>query len=197
MDHSRLRAVVDSLQLRDVDDAAAHGRRRDEASGGVVFERLAVNRRALFFLAAEVSAGALRTPHDAVHVDGHDIAGHVGRAVDEGALGPRDARVGDKDVEAAVEFLDIVRDGLFDGLGRGNVYLVCLACCLNQSLSNSSIYLQIWIRRRKIRTLDAVRLGNGRSRLLGLLVAVVPDRNVGAGLCKGLYDGETDASTGA
>lgn len=74
-----------------------------------------------------MGAGALRTPHDAVDVDGHDIAGHVGRAVNEGALGPWDARVGNKDVEAAVEFLDNLRDGLVDGLGRGNVYLVRLA----------------------------------------------------------------------
>lgn len=196
MDHSRLGAVVDSLQLRNVDDAAAHGRRRNEASGRVVLERLAVNRRALFFLAAEVGAGALRTPHDAVHVDGHDIAGHVGRAVNEGALGPWDARVGDKDVEAAVELLDNLRDGLVDGLGRGNVYLVCLACDLNQSLASQvSTMANRW--KWEARTLDAVRLGNGGSRLLGLLVAVIPDRNVGAGLCKSLDDGETDASTGA
>lgn len=127
MNHSGLGAVVHSLQLRNVDDAAAHGCRRDEASGDEVLQRLAVNRRALLLLAAEVGAGALGTPHDAVHVDGHDVAGCFDRAVDEGALGPRDARVGDEDVEPAVELLDDLGDDLVDILGRSNVDLVRLA----------------------------------------------------------------------
>lgn len=128
MNHGGLGAVIHSLQLRDVDDAAAHGCRRDEASGDEVLQRLAVNRRALLLLAAEMSAGALGTPHDAVHVDGHDIAGRFDRAVDEGALGPRDARVGDEDVETAVELLDDLVNSLVDILGRSNVDLVRLAC---------------------------------------------------------------------
>lgn len=97
-----------------------------------------------------MSAGALCTPHNAVHVDGHDIAGHVGRAVNEGALGPGDARVGDEDVEAAIEFLDNLRDGFVDGLGRGNVYLVRLAFCFSNHVlairtaqRTSSIYYGI------------------------------------------------------
>lgn len=128
MNHGGLGAVIHSLQLRNVDDAAAHGCRRDEASSNEILQRLAVNRRALLLLAAEMSTSALGTPHDAVHVDGHDVAGRFNRAVDEGALGPRDARVGDEDVETAVELLDDLGDGLVDILGRSNVDLVRLAC---------------------------------------------------------------------
>jgi len=35
-------------------------------------------------------------------------------AVKGGALDPRDAGVGDEDIEAAVEFLDLFGDGFFD-----------------------------------------------------------------------------------
>lgn len=49
-------------------------------------------------------------------------------AVQHGTLLPRDAGVGDEDVETAVEFLDDLVDGLGDVLRVQDVDLVCLAC---------------------------------------------------------------------
>lgn len=133
MNNSRLGGVVHGLQLRNVDNAAAHRRRGNEAARHVIVQRLAVERRALLLLPAKVPARALGAPHDAVDVDLHDLARLVGGPVDKGAVLPGDARVGHKDVEAAVELLDNLSDGLVDGFGGCDVDLVCLACnaCVN------------------------------------------------------------------
>lgn len=94
----RLARIVHSLQLRDVDDASAHGRRGDEASRQEILQRLAIQRGALLLLSSKVRSRALGTPHDAVDIDSHDLARCLGAAVDKGAFFPRDARVGNEDV---------------------------------------------------------------------------------------------------
>lgn len=128
VDDSSLGSVVDGLELGDVDDAAAHGGSGDEASGDVVVERLAVNRGALLLLATEVRTRRLGAPHDAVNVDSHDLLSGLDRAVDEGPILPGDARVGDEDVQAAIELLDDLVDGIIHGLGGDDVDLVGPAC---------------------------------------------------------------------
>lgn len=51
----------------------------------------------------------------------------VDLAIEGGTLGPRNAGICDEDVEATVEFLDDLIDGLLYWLPAGNIDLVCLA----------------------------------------------------------------------
>lgn len=128
MDDTGLGGVVRGLQLRDVDDVAAHAGRRDEAAVGEALELLAVDGGALGLLAAPVAAGGARAVEGSVEVGGDDLLVVGELAVEHGALRPRDAGVGDEDVQAPVELLDDLVDGLLDGLVRRDVDLVCLAC---------------------------------------------------------------------
>lgn len=115
-------------------------------------------------------------------------------AVDGGTLGPRDTRVGDEDVQAAIELLDDVVDLLLDVGLVGNVDLVGLAC--TPELLSAMRSIKVLTRQRL--TLHAILLLDLGGTLDGLLVAVVPDGDVGAGLSETLGDGQTDtgASTG-
>lgn len=124
VDDSSLGAVVDGLQLGNVHDAAAHGGSGNEAPDHKIIQGLAVDRGSLLLLAAEVRSRRLGAPHDTVDVDGHDLLGCLRGAVDEGTVLPRDARVGDEDVQTAVEFLDNLVDSLVHGVGRDDVDLV-------------------------------------------------------------------------
>lgn len=114
--------------------------------------------------------------------------------VDGGTLGPRDTRVGDEDVQAAIELLDDVVDLLLDVGLVGNVDLVGLAC--RPELLSAMRSIKVLTRQRL--TLHAILLLDLGGTLDGLLVAVVPDGDVGAGLSETLGDGQTDtgASTG-
>jgi hypothetical protein len=63
----------------------------------------------------------------AVEISLNNLAVVVKRTVNHGALGPRDTGVGDKDVEATIEVLDGLIDGLFNSFGVTNIELVSLA----------------------------------------------------------------------
>lgn len=138
VDDSRLGAVVDGLQLGNVDDAAAHRGGGNEAPSDKVIQRLAVDSCALLLLAAEVRSRRLGAPHNTVDVDGHDLLGCLRGAVDEGTVLPRNARVGDEDVQTAVELLDNLVDGLVHGVGRDDVDLVGAACWGSMSVPLTS-----------------------------------------------------------
>jgi len=138
----RLGAVVHGLQLRNVDDATAHRRRRDEAAGDKVVQGLAVERRALLLLPAEVRSRALGAPHDAINIDGHDLLGRLDGPVDESAVHPRDTRVGHKDVQPAVELGHDLVDGPVDSVGRDHVHLVCLACANECQYATSKMWAE-------------------------------------------------------
>lgn len=115
------------LELGNVDDAAAHGGSGDEASRGVACQGLARESGALVLLTAPVLGRDLGAVVGAVEVGLDDITVVVERAVNHGALGPGNAGVGDKDVEATVEVLDGLVNSLFDGLGISHVDLVGFA----------------------------------------------------------------------
>ena len=51
----------------------------------------------------------------------------VDLTIESGALSPRNARVGNENVEATVEFLDDFVDSILYWLPAGNIDLVCLA----------------------------------------------------------------------
>lgn len=107
---------------------SAHARRRHKAAVGVPLQRPSVERRALGLLAPPVLPGSARAVEGSVQVGGHHLRVVAEITVDHGALRPGDAAVGDKDVEAAVEFGDDVVDGCDDGVCGGGVYLVGFAC---------------------------------------------------------------------
>src|SRR5688572_27135452 len=123
MKDSRLGAVVDSLELGNVHHLATHGACRNEASCQEVLERFAVECCLLQLLATEMCASGLCAPHDAVNVDCHDLLRGLSGAIDESAVLPCDARVGDEHIKTAIEFLDDLVDGLLHGFRRHNIDL--------------------------------------------------------------------------
>lgn len=59
---------------------------------------------------------SLGTPHHAVNVHGHDLLSSLGGPINERAIFPRNTRVGDKDIETAVELADNLVDGALNSL---------------------------------------------------------------------------------
>ena len=128
MDNASLGRIVRRLQLRDIHNRATHARRPDEATVSKVLELLAVTINTLELLSTPDSASSTGTEERAVEIGGDDFAVVFDLAVDGRALGPGNARVGDEDVEAGVEFgHDLVDDGVDVGL-VSNVELIRLAC---------------------------------------------------------------------
>jgi len=75
-------------------------------------------------LTFEVVAGCAGAVERTIEVGADDFMVVGDFAFEGGALGPRDAGVGDEDVEAAVELFDLGVDGGFDGVAVGYVDLV-------------------------------------------------------------------------
>lgn len=122
MNYSGLCGIVRGLQLRDIDDVAAHGRRGDEA---------AIRKArdiALLLLPPEDVTGSAGAEEGPVEVGGNDLAIVLDLAVEGGALRPRHARVGDEDIEPVVELGDDLVHVLLDVGLIEHVDLVCLAC---------------------------------------------------------------------
>jgi hypothetical protein len=197
VDDSGLGTVVDSLKLGDVDDATTHGSGGDEATGGEVLKRLAVDSSSLLLLATEVSTGRLGAPHDTIDVDSHDLLGSFGGAINEGTILPGNTRVGDEDVEATVELGDDIVDGLVHGLGVDDVDLVSLAygsdACQHRLSSRETTAGGIG--RSTQLTLDTIGLLNVLSLNKSLLVAVVPDGDIGASFCQAMGNTKTNSGT--
>lgn len=122
VDDSGLRGIVRRLQLRDVDDVAAHGGGGDEAA---VLEVRDVAFLLLLPPDLTRSAGA---EEGAVQIGGDDLVVVGDLAADGGALSPRHARVGNENVEPVVELGDDLIDDLFDVCFVSDVHLVGLAC---------------------------------------------------------------------
>lgn len=130
MNNRRLARVIRRLQLRHVHNMPAHARRGNKAPRREPVQGLPVNSSALRLLAAEVQAGGARAEIDAVEVGADDGVVHGNGPVEHGARGPGDARVGDEDVQAAVEVADDGFDGGGDGLVGCDVDLVGAAWLL-------------------------------------------------------------------
>lgn len=122
-----LGAIVHGLELRNVDDATAHGGGGDEAASDVVLERLAIEGSSLLLLATEVSTSRFGTPHDTIHIDSHDLLGSLSGPINESTILPGDSRIGDKDIETAVELSNDAVDGGLYSLVGDDVDLVRLA----------------------------------------------------------------------
>jgi hypothetical protein len=109
---------------------SAHARGRDKAAVGEVLELLAIGGGALGLLAAPVLTRCACGVERAVEIGGDDLLVVGELTVERGTLCPWDSRVRNEDVEAAAEIRNGLINCLLDCLRRGDVYLVCLACCV-------------------------------------------------------------------
>ena len=126
MDDSSLCGIVRSLQLGDVDNHTAHTRRSNEAAILEV-DLVAVDVSAFFSLSPPVLACRTVAVERAIQVGVHHVMIVFDLAVEHGSLRPRDAGVGNENVETAVEFLDNLVDHLLDMLLVSHIDLVGLA----------------------------------------------------------------------
>lgn len=127
MHDGSLGSVISSLELWEVDDMPAHGGSSDEAAVGEVLQLLAVDIGSITLLPSPDGSTRAGAVEGTVDVGGHDLAVVVDGALDDGALGPGNSRVGDEDIEAAIELLDDLLNGGLDFLRVLDVDLVCSA----------------------------------------------------------------------
>lgn len=118
--------VVSSLHLREVDNVTTHRSSSHEATVGEVFEGLSIKVSALLLLSLPVGSSGLGAVEGTVQVNAYNLAVVRERALNHGTLGPRDTSIGNEDVQAAVEVLNALVDGLLHGGSVGDVTLVCL-----------------------------------------------------------------------
>ena len=127
MDNSSFRSVVRSLQLRDVDNMAAHTRCSNKAAILEV-NLIAIAISAFFSLSPPVLTCCTGAVERAVQVGVHDVVVVFDLAIEHGSLCPRDAGIGNENVEAAIELLDDFVDTLLYVLFVSNVDLIGFAC---------------------------------------------------------------------
>ena len=142
MNNPGLGSIIRSLQLWNIHNRAAHARRPDEASIFEILNLLPAAINALELLSAPDPAGGTSTEKGTVEIGSDDFTIMFDLAVDGWSLGPGNARIGNEDVQAGVEFgYDLVDDGVDIGL-IGDVELVSFACCLLRSASMCFSFLQ-------------------------------------------------------
>jgi len=171
VDDGSLRSIIRRLQLRDIDNMPTHAGSGDETPAPEL-NLIAIDVRLLLPLAPEVRASSMSRVIRSIHVYLHNLLIMVDLPVEHGALGPGDARVGNEDVEAAIEFLDDRIDGFLDVLSVDDIYLVCLA-------------------------FHAELLGDPLGSLNSFLIAIVPDGDISTSFSQSLSDGKTDPSPSA
>lgn len=127
VNHRSLGSIVRGLQLRDIDNVAAHGRGSDEATVRVVDQFLAIEIRPLLLLSSPMLTRSMSAVVCAIHVGGHDLLVMLDVGVKKIALRPWDTSVSDEDIKTAVEFLHDFVNGLLDELSVCHIDLVRLA----------------------------------------------------------------------
>lgn len=129
MNNSRLRSIIRSLQLRDIDNMSTHTRSSDKTPlPKRRLQRLSIDSSLLLLLPSPMYSGNSRTVKRAVQIRRHHFTVVVQLARYRSALCPWDAGVGDEDVEAAVELADCGLDGGGYGVVGCYVDLVCFGC---------------------------------------------------------------------
>jgi hypothetical protein len=121
MTHSGLRCIVSCLQLRDVDNMPAHAGRGDEAA-------VSKARKLVLLLFTPDLAGCARAVENPIDIRLHHFLVVRNLAIDHRALRPRNAGIGDENIEPIVEFLCLRSYGFFDSFGVLYIDLVGLAC---------------------------------------------------------------------
>lgn len=81
MGYTSLGGVVCSLNVREIDDVAAHAASRHERTSLKPLQLLAGNRRLFLGLSAPVCSSSFRTEIDAVQIRGHYMAVMLNAAV--------------------------------------------------------------------------------------------------------------------
>jgi hypothetical protein len=194
MYHPRLRSIIRSLQLGNIDNMATHARCRHKAAFPKSWLELRpVDRSLLLLLPPPMYARCPRTVERAVQICCHDLSVVVQLAFDGGALGPRDARVRDEDIEASVQVADAGFDSGGDGFEGDDVYLVCFACFPLLSVFITSNKWDVGGLQWNVHTLHSINLLNVLGLFNSFLVAVVPDRDIGACFSQGMCYREPDA----
>jgi hypothetical protein len=194
VNHSRLGSVVGGLHLREVHNVATHGGGGYKATICEVGKLVAVQIGSLLLLPPPVSSGVLGAVKGTVQVNVNHTRVVVKGPVNHGSLGPRDTRVGNENVQTAIEVLHSLINRLLDSLGVCNIDLISLGCEKLGSLC--PIYLTgIKSSSELILTLYTI-LGRNLSRpLCTLRVGAPPQGNVGTCFSQTLSHGETNAST--
>lgn len=104
----------------------AHRRRGNEAAVGEVLQLVAKQIGTFLLLTTPVSRrSACRVP-SAVEIRLHHVEVVVNRTVDAGTLGPRNASIGNEDVQATVEIPDSLINDFLRSLGILQIDLICL-----------------------------------------------------------------------
>ena len=128
MNDTRLGRVVGRLHLREIDNAATHRGSSNKATICEVVQRLAVEISSGLLLLLPIGSRCLSTVESSIQVNAHHLGVVRKRAINHRALSPRDTSVGNEDIQPAVEILHTLIDSLLNGLGVGDVTLVCLGC---------------------------------------------------------------------
>lgn len=128
MDHSRLGSVVGGLHLRNVHNVAAHGRGGHKATVCEVGKLVAVDIGSLLLLPPPVDSGVLGAVKGTVQVNVNHTRVVIKRTIDHRSLGPGDTRVGNEDVQTAIEVLYSLINSLLNSLGVCDINLVSLGC---------------------------------------------------------------------
>ena len=127
MDNASFGGIVCGLQLWNIDDVPAHTSGRNKGSVCVVLQLLTVQVGPFFLLASPVCCSGPSTIEGAIKVSSNNLAVVINFSIEHSSLSPRDASVGNKDIEASVELLDNFVDRLLDVLCISDIDLVCLA----------------------------------------------------------------------
>jgi hypothetical protein len=127
VDDPSLRGIVRSLQLRYVDDMAAHTCCGYKAAI-LEIDLVAIDVGALLGLSPPVETRGTRAIERTIQVCIHHVMVVFDLAVEHRALRPRDAGIGNKNIEAAIEFLDNFVYHRVDMLLVSDVDLIGLAC---------------------------------------------------------------------
>lgn len=127
MRNPRLRRIIRRLQLRNIHNPPTHTRRRNKTAIREPLQSIPKRICALLFLPPPDLPRRLRTVVRAVEISRNNLVEVRQLAADHGSLRPGNTRVGDEDVEPAVEFLDLLFDGFVHVRGVEDVDLVCFA----------------------------------------------------------------------
>jgi hypothetical protein len=111
-------------------------------------------------------------------------------ALDCGALRPRDAGVGDEDIETSVEVADAGFERGRDGFEGDDVYLVSFTCAVSL-LAKAFQFTRSGVGKGGL-TLHTINLLNVLGLGDGFLVAIVPDRDIGTCFGQSMRYGEPD-----
>ena len=129
MNNSRLSSIISSLQLGDIDNMPTHTGSCNKAPlPEWRLQLLPINRSLLLLLPSPVYACNPSTVECAIQIRGNHLPVVIQLAYNCWALCPWYTRVGNEDIEAAVEFSYYRFDGSRHGFEGGNVDLVCFAC---------------------------------------------------------------------